>query len=451
MFRTLLGAGRRKFIQTKTFRRYSKKETPKEAINDVQQSIQKIATILSAVGYGVLNAYYAYDQYRDLPRVIEAIENGPNVEDTCDMKIVDKKVDSIRRDEQVNELKKLLKASKDHNSLISVIVGYQGVGKSSLIREAIHSLKDRRRIVLIKFDDNHSSGENTVVEQIAQAVNYTPFVPQEVKSNFSYWLSKISFSHTDREQSLSEMFNILSSICSQLKEKDPSQTPLFIFDNVNCIAQNSPKDLKSMMGFAKKGAIQGDWSVIFLCDKSQSDILYSASGSHYISSHVVTVDDVSESDVKDYIMRQMTFNKINVTPEQIDRITSRVTGGHLATVHRVVEDLKMLQHKGEPINNFAQSEVDSGSSTLSKFAYYKRDSDVLTLSVWDLLFDICRHPDKKLDEGEAWNILNRRLDCKHVTDELMSELQKIDILKDAGGISIKKRIVQSYVEDLMNK
>jgi hypothetical protein len=372
----------RKYATNKGKQGEGSKEEGKKA-DSLFARLQRLVTIATSTGYGLLNVYYVFDQYREVPRVVKAIEKGSQESIAHEAKVL-RENETIPRPDDVQSALDLIQVGSKHGSLIGTLIGFPGSGKSNIINEAILKT-DCRRIVVVRFSEAATVGEKGIVEQIATGVNYTPFMPEVAKSNFGYWLQKISFAHKRREPSLTEMFNVLANVCEMQTRKDKSKRILFIFDNIESFAKkDSTKELTSLLGFAKRGVVQDSWSVILVTDFGKSSqVIYEDASA--VSSNSLWVGDVPDYKVKPYIIdRLIEKNKSIVTPDQVDRLVDQVTGGHAATIQRVISDVNFL-HTNEQVDQFIEREIESARSMFGEYGYDRADIDYRSRALWCVL------------------------------------------------------------------
>jgi hypothetical protein len=455
---------RRSFIRT--FATEQKKDS--NIITTIQKQWQKYAAVITSIGYGALNLYYSIDQYREIPRVVDAVEKGTrDTEAALDSKVV-REHDLIERPKEVDQVKDLIQVGSHHETLIGVLSGQPGTGKSTIARQAIEQ-SESKRVIVIRFDAGIVQGEKGIVQQIATAVNYTPFVPTEAKTNFSYWLNKISFSHKRREPSLLEMFHVLERICLEMKKE---KRPLFIFDNVEATWQGDDRYIKNLMGFAARGVIQDAWSVLFIVDDGPaSNALYTNNLAHHLTANGVYVGNVDDEEGKEYFMK--TVNDIRkrrsidpLSQEQVNELVEKVTGGHVATIRRIIRDVQMLKDS-EKVEDFVNNQIESARPQFGVYGEDRCDIDYRSRGLWKMLFKLVESKGN-MSRDDAWRIIvselyadksfksipvDNQLKLQQTADELIQFLidGKVIQLSDSNRkLSFRSRKAESFVNKVKN-
>lgn len=247
--------------------------------------------------------------------------------------------DLISREREIQELKNYLPFLEQNspelvNPSFVLVFGRTGTGKSLfselLAKEMGHNC------IHIQFHKDMK--ETQIVEAIAKAINYHPFMNRNDLPLFNYVTTSMLEIIRPTKPTFSEMTKVLKDITRKMSEQKEGMIPYIIFDNVDALYQPEGFNfLIDLLELAKEGASKRWFGSVFFTSEVGLKVLRT-SPSHYSITKTYYIPGIEKHAAVSYIAKHM---QNVVDAESIAAmLVDNVCGDNLKSIMDVIAKLK---------------------------------------------------------------------------------------------------------------
>jgi len=232
-------------------------------------------------------------------------------------------------------------------SLFSVIVGATGVGKSTVVREAVSQLKEPRGIVLYSTPDAVAA----IIPWLAKTVGYNPCAMDVLGGLRRQWSTSSKVGGAAEWNGLAEA--LLDA--AEAYQRKYNRVPVLVIDAADIIAKIAPDIFKSLVKFAKEQVDDKKIRIIFACGEGSTLPLLELDNSADVRSRVIEIKEIPDEAAKDYL-RNRLLEKDPVTKKlkenkaiesRIVDAVDNIAGGRLIYLVQFAEKFRRYDSNAE--------------------------------------------------------------------------------------------------------
>ncbi|KAG2389027.1 hypothetical protein C9374_014427 [Naegleria lovaniensis] len=289
--------------------------------------------------------------------------------------------DLISREREIQELKKYLPFLEQNsaelvNPSFVLVVGRMGTGKS-LISELL-AKEMGNNCIHIQFHKDMK--ETQIVEAIAKAINYHPFMNRNDLPFFNYVTTSMLEIIRPTKRTFSEMTKVLKDVTRKMSEAKEGMVPYIIFDNVDALYQPEGFNfLIDLLELAKEGSSKRWFGSVFFTNEVGLKML-KTSPSHYSITKTYYIPGIEKKDAMSYIAKHL--KNVDNDPESIASIlVDKVCGDNLKSIMDVIAKLK----QNKSIEKIIDESVQETKYNFRGLELGQIDKNIEAFGVWNLL------------------------------------------------------------------
>lgn len=285
--------------------------------------------IVAGIGiiFGGSFLFYNRDEFLSInpnKLILDAIENelGLNKYNKND------KSASVERLELKNDLKKIIRPN--YSKQYAVIVGENGCGKSTAIRNCIREIDGKKGVIYINCPEN----AKLFSRELSKIIGYK--TEMDIKSGFKRFLSGMTIEEKEpdmKEEPLATYNKIGEHLINSASEfRNKNDRPLvLVIDSADILAKNEPAFLGILQDFAKDDADAGNLRIVFVSSDGSVLPLLMSRSSWSRAEPPYEVGEISSKDAINYLVQ----NKVD---EEIAKIAAdTITGGNFSMLKKFIK------------------------------------------------------------------------------------------------------------------
>jgi hypothetical protein len=229
----------------------------------------------------------------------------------------------VERESLHEDLLNKVVAPPSQETTYAVVVGEQGVGKSTAIQQVVSKLKKPRGAVYVA---TRAHGRDALVQDLVRVLGF--------RKPFSFWefLLHMDAAATDdaRIEALSNDLEAKLIVVGQAYYQKYKRVPVLILDAVDIIHKQQPEFLVKLQTLAKTGADKNALRVVFVMSE-HSGVDSLRNHSHSSRMTIVVVGDVPDEKARVFL------HDSGVPASEAADAVARITGGRLELLNRYVK------------------------------------------------------------------------------------------------------------------
>eukprot|EP01111_Echinosteliopsis_oligospora_P011630 TRINITY_DN3884_c0_g1_i4.p1 TRINITY_DN3884_c0_g1~~TRINITY_DN3884_c0_g1_i4.p1 ORF type:complete len:372 (+),score=47.72 TRINITY_DN3884_c0_g1_i4:78-1193(+) len=285
----------------------------------IKSSYGKVVSALVAISF-IGDIGYAYLVQRNRERNIrEAFETGstipiPNVEH------------EIVREKELNQVKSILQTSAG-SSRYTLITGEHGTGKTTLVLQACRKIGVGCIYVDVSQRIDDQTFDSLFGAALGKAINFQ----FDEYISFTGALTNRILGPSTQNHPLQTQYDrvedVLIKAAVEFKERH-NRPPVLIIDNINRLAEKSPRMLTQLQQLAKDHADKKDLIIVFVTSEGKAPRMLEENSSWSRANRPYEITDIDDTSAQLYLQNR------GVTEEDAKRAVTEITGGrfHLLDV-----------------------------------------------------------------------------------------------------------------------